>query len=163
MIKKTLRVLGVMFGLLLFSLPAFSQGTAGRILGTVTDQTGGAMAGATVIVTDIDRNAMRTLTTGQSGEYNAPNLLPGPYKVRAEAKGFKVTERQNIILEVGAELRIDLAMQPGEVSQTITVTEQVPLVETTNAELGGTLQAAVIADLPLNGRNFENCSNSARV
>jgi len=156
MIKKTLRVFGVMCGLLLLSLPAFSQGTAGKILGTVTDQTGGAMAGVTVIVTDIDRNAPRTLTTGSAGEYNAPNLLPGHYKVRAEAKGFKVTERQNITLEVNAEVRIDLAMQPGEVSQTITVTEEVPMVETTNAELGGTLQASVIADLPLNGRNFEN-------
>ncbi len=156
MIKKTLQGLGVMFGVLLLCLPAFSQGTAGKILGTVTDQTGGAMAGVTVIVTDTDRNAARTLTTGQSGEYNAPNLLPGNYKVRAEAKGFKVTERQNVVLEVGGELRIDLSMQPGEVSQTITVTEAVPMVETTNAELGGTLQANVIADLPLNGRNFEN-------
>ena len=156
MIKKTLQVLGVMFGVLLLCVPAFSQGTAGRILGTVTDQTGGAMAGATVIVTDIDRNAVRTLTTGTSGEYNAPNLLPGTYKVRAEAKGFKAIERQNIVLEVSAELRIDLSMQPGEVSQTITVTEQVPLVETTNAELGGTLQSEIIDTIPLNGRNFVN-------
>src|SRR5882672_12413335 len=82
MIKRTLQVLGVMFGVLLLCFPAFSQGTAGRILGTVTDQTGGAMAGATVIVTDVDRNGTRTLTTGASGEYNAPNLLPGTYKVR---------------------------------------------------------------------------------
>jgi hypothetical protein len=156
MSEKALRVLGVMFGVLLLCLPAFSQGTAGRILGTVTDQTGGAMAGATVIVTDIDRNATRTLTTGSAGEYNAPNLLPGKYKVRAEAKGFKAIERENVILEVSAELRIDLSMQPGEVSQTITVTEQVPLVETTNAELGATLQSAIIEDIPLNGRNFEN-------
>jgi hypothetical protein len=156
MIKKTLQTLGVLFGVLLLCLPAFSQGTAGKILGTVTDQTGGAMAGVTVIVTDTDRNAARTLTTGQAGEYNAPNLLPGAYKVRAEAKGFKVTERQNVVLEVGGELRIDLSMQPGEVSQTITVTEAAPMIETTNAEMGGTLQSNVIADLPLNGRNFEN-------
>ncbi len=156
MSKKALQVLGVTFAVLLLCLPAFSQGTAGRILGTVSDQTGGAMTGATVIVTDVDRNVMRTLTTGSSGEYNAPNLLPGTYKVRAEAKGFKATERQNVILEVSGELRIDLAMQPGEVSQTITVTEQIPLVETTNAELGGTLQSEIIDTIPLNGRNFVN-------
>ena len=114
------------------------------------------MADATVIITDTERNVSRTLTTNTAGEYNAPNLLPGMYKVRAEAKGFKVTERANIILEVGGELRVDLTMQPGEVTQTITVTEALPMVETTNAELGGTLQSQVIATLPLNGRNFVN-------
>ena len=142
--------------LFLSSAPLFAQGTAGRILGTVTDQSGGAIAGATVIVTDVDRNVARTLTTGQSGEYDAPNLLPGNYKVRAEAKGFKGFDRSGIFLEVGGEIRINLVMQPGEVSQTITVNEEVPMVETTNAELGATLQSAIIQDIPLNGRNFEN-------
>jgi hypothetical protein len=136
--------------------PLFAQGTAGRILGTVTDQSGGSIAGATVIVTDIDRNATRTLTTGQSGEYTAPNLLPGNFKVRGEAKGFKAFERSGVVLEVNGEVRVDLVMQPGEVSQTITVNESVPMVETTNAELGATLQASIIEDIPLNGRNFEN-------
>jgi hypothetical protein len=86
----------------------------------------------------------------------APNLIPGAYKVRAEFKGFKITERQNIILEVGQQIRVDLTLQPGEQAQTITVTEALPLVETTNAELGGTIQNQTINDLPLNGRNFEN-------
>ena len=136
--------------------PLFAQGTAGRILGTVTDQSGGAIADATVIVTDVDRNVPRTLTTDQSGAYNAPNLLPGNYKVRGEAKGFKAFERSGVVLEVNAEIRVDLILQPGEVSQTITVNESVPLVETTNAELGATLQSTIIQDIPLNGRNFEN-------
>lgn len=136
--------------------PLFAQGSAGRILGTVTDQSGGSIAGATVIVTDINRNTPRTLTTDQSGEYNAPNLLPGNYKVRSEAKGFKAFERSGVFLEVGGEVRVDLIMQPGEVSQTITVNEDVPMVETTNAELGGTLQNDIINDIPLNGRNFAN-------
>ena len=136
--------------------PLFAQGTAGRIVGTVADQSGGAIADATVIVTDVDRNVPRTLTTDQSGAYNAPNLLPGNYKVRAEAKGFKTFERSGIILEVNGELRVDVTLQPGEVSQTITVNESVPMVETTNAELGATLQGNIIEDIPLNGRNFEN-------
>ena len=136
--------------------PLFSQGAAGRILGVVTDQSGGAIADATVVITDVDRNVSRTLTTGASGEYNAPNLLSGMYKVRAEAKGFKATERQNIDLEIGQDLRIDFTMQPGEVTQTITVTEAIPMVETTNAVLGGTLQSTIIDTLPLNGRNYQN-------
>src|SRR6202171_2695746 len=156
MSKKALQVLGVMLGVLLLCLPAFSQGSSGRIVGTVTDANGGAITGATVTIMDIQRGTSRPLTTDETGAYNAPNLTPGAYKVRAEFKGFKTTERQNITLEVGQELRVDLSLQPGEQAQTITVTEQVPLVETTNAELGGTLQNEVINDLPLNGRNFEN-------
>jgi carboxypeptidase family protein len=141
---------------LLSSAPLYAQGTAGKILGTVTDQSGGAVAGATVTVTDLDRNAPRVLMTDQAGAYAAPSLLPGNYKVRTEAKGFKAFERSGIVLEVNGEIRVDVTLQPGEVSQTITVNEAVPMVETTNAELGATLQSEIIQDIPLNGRNFEN-------
>ena len=137
-------------------VPVFSQTNQGRILGTVTDQSGGAMVGATVTVADTQRGTARTLTTDDSGEYNAPNLTPGTYTVRAEAKGFKALERPNILLEVGHEIRVDLTLQPGEQTQTVTVTEAVPLVETTNATLGGTLSHESIIDLPLNGRNYQN-------
>jgi hypothetical protein len=143
-------------GLLLICVPVFSQGNYGRILGTVVDQSGGVVAGATVTVLDVDRGVSRTLTTDDAGEYNAPNLEPGKYTVRAEAKGFKTVERQNVILEVGKEPRVDLTLQPGEQTQTVTVTESIPLVETTNATMGGTLNNADIVDLPLNGRDYQN-------
>src|SRR5579863_3947498 len=155
--KGVAAVLFLVFGLsVLSSAPLYAQGTAGKILGTVTDQSGGAIAGATVIVTDVDRNVPRTLVTDQAGAYSAPNLLPGNYKVRSEAKGFKAFERTGIILELNGELRVDVTMQPGEISQTITVNEAVPMVETTNAEMSQTLQSGIIEDIPLNGRNFEN-------
>jgi hypothetical protein len=154
--RTAIRVLGTSVAILLTSFSAFSQGNAGRILGGVTDQSGGAMAGAVVTVTDTARGISRTLMTDSSGEYNAPNLIPGTYSVRAEVKGFKTAEHDGIVLEVNAELRVDLTLQPGEQSEKITVTGEVPLVETTNAELGGTLQAQIIDNLPLNGRNFEN-------
>jgi hypothetical protein len=142
--------------LLIFSSSLFSQGNAGRILGSVTDQSGGAIAGGTVTITDTQRGTSRTLTTDSAGEYNAPNLIPGTYTVRGEAKGFKALLRQNVILEVNQDIRVDLQLQAGEVTQTVTVTETLPLVETTNAELGGTLQSQIIENLPLNGRNFTN-------
>jgi hypothetical protein len=142
--------------MLLLSLPAFSQGNAGRILGAVIDSNGGVIAGATVTVLDVQRGTARTLTADDSGSYNAPNLLPGSYKVRAEFAGFRIIERQNIVLEVGQEIRVDLTLQPGQQTETITVTESLPLVNTTNAELGGTLSNETINDLPLNGRNFAN-------
>ncbi len=154
--QRALQLLGVMFGVLLLCTPAFSQGSTGRILGTITDTSGGVVSGATISVVDTERGVARTLTTDDAGAYNAPNLTPSSYTVRAEAKGFKKIERQNIVLETGHEVRIDLTVQPGEQAQTITITEAVPLVETTNATLGGTLETADIADLPLNGRDYQN-------
>src|SRR5579863_9707107 len=154
--KNTSKFLTVAFALLLLCLPAFSQGNAGRILGTVTDQSGGVVAGATVSVIDTERGVTRTLTADDAGEYNAPNLTPSTYTVRAEAKGFKKLERQNVVVEVGKEVRVDLTVQPGGQEQTVTVTEAVPLVETTTATLGGTLENKEIADLPLNGRDYQN-------
>lgn len=138
------------------SQAAYSQGNAGRILGTITDPSGGVIAGAAVTVTDTARNVSRTLMTDDAGEYNAPNLIPGTYQVRAESAGFKIVQRQNILLEVGQDLRVDLTLQPGEQTQTVTVTEAIPLVNTTGSELGGTLQNEIIDALPLNGRNFAN-------
>ena len=140
----------------LLSPPLFSQGSAGRIVGSVVDQSGGAIAGATVIILDVQRGTTRTLTTDDSGAYAAPNLLPGSYKVRAEFKGFKTFERQNLTLEVGQDLRVDATLEPGEQSQTITISESAPLIETTNATIGGALQNEEINNLPLNGRNFQN-------
>ena len=155
-VKDALRILGATIGLFLICSPAFPQGNAGRILGTLTDQSGGVLVGATVTVTDTQRGTTRTLTTNQSGEYNSPNLLPSTYTVRAEAMGFKTIERLGILLEANQELRVDLVLQPGQQTQTITVTEALPMVDTTNAELGGTLQSDIIDSLPMNGRNFQN-------
>src|SRR5712692_3686451 len=154
--RKAIQLLGGVMGMLLLCLPLFSQGSSGHILGTVTDQSGGVISGATVTITDTDRGVTKTLVTNEPGEYNAPNLTPGNYKVRVEAKGFKTIERQNIVLEVGKEIRVDLSVQPGDQVQTITITESIPLVETTNATLGGTLSNADINDMPLNGRNYQS-------
>src|SRR5260370_2855696 len=117
-------------GVLLFSVSAFSQGNFGRILGTVTDQTGGVISDATVTIIDKDRGVARTLTTDAAGEYNAPTLIPGIYTVRVEANGFKRIERQNGVLEGGKEIRVDLTVQPGDQTQTVTVTDTLPLVQT---------------------------------
>ena len=142
--------------LLLGYLQAFAQGSAGRILGSVTDQSGGAVAGATVTILDTQRNITRTLMSDSTGQYNAPNLLPGSYTVSAAFQGFRTAERAGITLEVNQELRVDLTLQPGEQTEKITVTGELPLVETTNSVVGGTIQNSVINDLPLNGRNFTN-------
>jgi hypothetical protein len=154
--RKIMCVLGTILGLLLFSFALFAQGGFGRILGTVTDQTGAVVAGATVSIIDTQRGLARTLTTDQAGEYNAPTLIPGTYTVRVQANGFQTLNRENVVLEVGQEVRVDLTPQPGSQTQTVTVTEAVPLVDTASATLGGTLSNADINDLPLNGRNYQS-------
>jgi hypothetical protein len=137
-------------------LPVTAQTSAGRILGSVTDQTGAALSGASVVITDVDRGISRTLTTDAAGEYAAPDLIAGHYKVRAEAKGFKSVERPNVALEVAKDARIDFSLTAGQVEQVVTVTDEVPLVESTNDTLGGTMSNKQINDLPLNGRDFQN-------
>ena len=144
------------FILSLMSLPSLSQSTAGRVLGAITDQSGASVAGATVVITDVERGTSRTLITDASGDYVAADLVPGTYKIRAEAKGFKSAERPSVTVEVATDVRADFGLQPGNVSEVVTVTEEVALVNTTSATLGGTLSNKEINDLPLNGRNYEN-------
>src|SRR5713226_3366465 len=147
--RKAVPVLSACLAVLLASVPLFSQGNAGRILGSVNDQSGGAVVGATVTIIDTQRNLTRTVTTDNAGEYNAPSLLPSTYTVRSAFQGFKTAERSGVTLEVNQDLRVDLTLQPGEQTEKVTVTEAIPLVETTNAVVGGTIQNNVINDLPL--------------
>jgi len=151
-----MRIVAVVCLLLALSLSAFSQSTTGRILGSVTDQSGAGVSGAAVVITDTQRGTTRAVATDASGDYAAPDLQPGVYKVKAEAKGFKAVERVNIALEVAQDLRVDVTLPPGSVSETVVVTDEVPLVDSTSSTLGGTLSNSEINDLPLNGRNYEN-------
>jgi Carboxypeptidase regulatory-like domain/TonB dependent receptor len=157
---KAVEVLGLaclwLACLILAVSPVIGQTTTGRILGTVTDQTGAAVAGATLTITDTQHGTRREVTTDASGDYAVPELPPGDYKIHVEARGFKTVERPRIAVEVAQDLRVDLSLPAGEVSQTVVVTDEVPLVNSTSATLGGTLSNAEINDLPLNGRNYEN-------
>src|ERR1700730_14500666 len=155
-VTETVRVLIGCLAVLLVCLPLLSQTNAGRILGSVSDQTGAALSGARVVLIDEQRGGRHTMPTDEAGAYVAPNLFPGVYKIRAEAKGFKTVERQDVELQVAQDVRIDLELQPGEVYEMVVITGEVPLLNTTSATLGGTLSNKEINDLPLNGRNYEN-------
>ncbi len=150
------RLLLTIFTLIFFTLPALAQSTAGRILGTVTDQSSAAVAGASVVVTDTQRGISRTLTTDEAGEYVASDLQPGTYSIHVEAKGFKKVERPSVQIEVASDVRADFALPTGQINEVVTITEDIPLLNTTSATLGGTLSNQEINDLPLNGRNYEN-------
>ncbi|HXC31598.1 MAG TPA: carboxypeptidase regulatory-like domain-containing protein [Verrucomicrobiae bacterium] len=123
-----------------------------QIAGRVQDQSGGVIAAAQVRVLDsAGREVSRTLTDDQ-GAYGFSGLPDGTYQLQVESKGFKTMVMNNAQVRSGYSSEHDATLQVGSVSQTVTVTEAVPLVETTSATLGGTLNNTV--DMPLNGRNY---------
>ena len=152
--QRMLVLLGITVMGLLLCLPATAQLNLGRILGSISDQSGGVIAGATVTVVDVARGATRDLTTDASGGFSASSLVPSTYTVRVEFKGFRTIERQNVEVGVGQDVRLDLTLQPGDQAQTVTVTEMIPIIDTTNAVISSTLQTETLAELPINGRLF---------
>src|SRR5207248_3795590 len=107
-----------------------------------------------VTITDVARGTTRALTTDDAGKYTAPTLLSGTYTVRAEATGFATAEQINVLLEVAQNVRVDLTLSPGQQTQVVTVTEEIPAIDATSATLGGTVSNQSITALPLVTRNF---------
>jgi carboxypeptidase family protein/TonB-dependent receptor-like protein len=142
--------------LLAFAGLLSAQTYEGRILGTITDQSGGAVIGARLTITNAGTGVSRNIESNQSGDYTAPNLEPGIYSVTVQAAGFKKVQKTGIRLEVGKDARIDFALVPGTMEQTVEVTAGAPLLETTNEMLGGSFANKSINDLPLNGRDYQN-------
>ena len=149
-------LLAAIISLFLCAASAVAQTNEGRILGTVTDSQGKVVVGAKVVVTNTGTNAARILQTNQAGDYVAPSLQPGLYTITAEASGFKKVEHTAVRLEVGSDVRIDFQLVPGAVTETVRVTAEVPLITTTNDNIGGALSNKEINDLPLNGRDYQN-------
>ncbi len=144
--------------LLIVSLVAglSAQTYQGSINGAVTDATGAIIPGATVVITNVAQGTSRTLTTNGAGEYTAPNLEPGLYTITATAQNFGKTEVPNIRVEVARAIRQDIKLSTGTVTESVTVNEQSPVVDTTNDVLQGTFNNEAIVSLPLQGRDFEN-------
>ncbi|MGA2856303.1 MAG: TonB-dependent receptor [Candidatus Sulfotelmatobacter sp.] len=154
---KAMRFILFMIGIvLLFADVLLSQTSQGRILGTVSDQTGAVIVGAKVTITNAATNVSRQLVTTSVGEYVAPNLDPGPYRVAAEAQGFKKAVSTQFVLEVSRDVRIDLKLQPGAVTETTEVSAEGSLVDTSDATLNGVLSNKAISELPVEGRDFQN-------
>ena len=146
--------------LLLLGTNAAAQTFRGTILGTVTDSSGAAIAGAAVAVKNVNTGLSRTVTTSEDGTYSVPELPIGTYAVTIEKTGFKQGLVTGIQVEVSSERRADVTLQPGEVSQTIEVTgDQLPQVESTSNVLGGIVESRVVTNLPVNGRDYQKLIN----
>jgi hypothetical protein len=133
-----------------------AQTYQGRILGTVTDASGAVIARAKITVTDTAKNTSRSLITNSAGEYTAPDLDPGTYAVSAEAPGFKKTESKSVILEVSRDVQVNLRLVPGAVGETVEVSAEGTLLDTTDSTLNGVVGNKAIDELPLEGRDFQN-------
>ncbi len=90
----------------------------------------------------------------QTGAYAAPSLTPGQYTVKVEANGFSTSERRDVEVSVGGDMRVDMELKPGAQTQTVTVTEALPLINTTSATLGNVMENNEVNDLPVIGRNW---------
>ncbi len=154
MLTGTLRTaLLVVAGLLAGTAGAFAQAT-GTIAGTVTDESGALLPGATVEATNRGTNQARSALTGTDGFYTLPLLPPGVYNVRVSLTGFGTLLRQDVRVTVAETTRITVSLTVGSIAEQVTVGGATPLVETANATLGVVIDEKKVVDLPLNGRNF---------
>jgi hypothetical protein len=156
-------VVGVMLGVALcvgigivFETPLYAQTSYGTISGAVTDASGGAIADAQVTITNMATGEKRVQPAGPDGNYNFVNLVPGSYRVEVEKTGFKRLSHPDVIVQVEQTSRIDFTMQVGEVSQTVEVTGETPLLQPETSSLGQVVEGRKVAELPLNGRNVFN-------
>ncbi len=137
---------------------ARAQSTAinGTIEGVVKDTTGAVLSGVTVTVTNVDVGAERTLTSGSDGEFRAPLLPLGTYKVRVELPGFKAAERTGITLSAGQTAVLNFALEVGVQGETVTVTAELPVAQPGKIDLGRTISESELKNLPLVSRNPYN-------
>ena len=141
-------VLGVFF-----TQRASAQLTTATLLGTVTDRTGATVAGAKVTARNTNTNLTRAVDSNERGEYHIEFLPVGSYELEVTGMGFKKAVLRGIVLQVSVDARADVQLEVGNVNEAITVTAEMPLVNTSSPELGRTIENAEITNLPLVNRN----------
>jgi len=143
-------------GLWVVSVPAEAQILYGSIVGVVKDAQGGGVPGATVTVVNKDTNLTRDTVTNAEGGYNLTNVLPGPYDVKVALSGFKEAVRTNVPVTIGQVSRVDIALEVGALSESITVASEAQLLQTDKADVHTELKSAEITSMPLNRfRNYQ--------
>jgi Carboxypeptidase regulatory-like domain len=127
----------------------YAQESRGTITGTVVDASKAVVPGATVTITNVDKGTNVVLVTNEVGFFQAPYLIPGPYRITVELGGFKKLVREGIEVRVDDRIQIELPLQLGGTEEEVTVTAESPLLQTTNASLGQVIDAKRVAELPI--------------
>ena len=143
--------------LILLVPPAFSQETTGTITGSVSDPQSAVVPGAVLTLNNLDQGASRKATSNQQGIYEFKFLEPGRYQVTASRIGFRQLVKTDLVVAVGQTMRIDFSLQLGDVNQSISVRDtRSQMLKPESSEVSQVINSAQVADLPLNGRNFED-------
>ncbi len=135
------------------SLAAAQQGTS-ELRGRAVDQQGGALPGVPIVVTNQDNGTFRETVSGSDGAFLLSGMTPGIYEVRAEMTGFKKHQARDVRLEVGRSALIEIRLELGAIEESVTVTGEAPLVDTSSKAIGGNVSAREFVDLPSFNRNF---------
>lgn len=155
---RTLRraVLLGMWASLVWLSPAAAraQTDTGSVAGTVVDESSGALPGVTITVTNLANGQVRTSVTNESGRYQVTALPPSRYSIKAEIQGFATVLRPEVTVNVGSVIDVDLTMQVSTVQETVTVTGEAPIVESTRADLSNVITAEQLDSLPSKGRQY---------
>jgi hypothetical protein len=133
-----------------------TRAQAGRseITGVIHDQSGALIEQGRILVTELSTSQVLTSTIGEAGTFTITNLKPGQYTVTVEVQGFKTLVQSGVQLATGERVRLDIALQPGQLSESVTVSEDASPLRTESGSLGQVVNNRKILDLPLNGRNF---------
>jgi hypothetical protein len=145
------RFLAVALTILFTAALSFAQSATGRLVGTISGPDG-VLPGATVVVTDDKTGKERTVVTNGEGAFSLVQLEVGTYTVKVSMNGFK-TATTNVTINVAQEYSLNLTLEPGNIQETVNVTAGQDLVNSTSGELGKTVNARQLTELPLNGRN----------
>jgi len=135
---------------------AGAQVIFGTVVGTVVDSSAAPVPGATVRVISLATNEVRTTVSGGAGTYSVPNLPPGAYRVEVELQGFKQFVRSGVQVQVDVTTRVDVRLDVGAVTETITVAAAAPLLQADTSSLGTVVPQTAIQNIPLSGRNVNN-------
>ncbi len=142
--------------LLLGSSITLGQMVFGSIFGTVTDQSGAAIPGAKVVITEVNKNVRFETATNENGNYTRAQLVPGVYRVEVQATGFRSAINNAVTVSVDAAVRVDFEMTVGEVTESIEVTAEAPLMKSDRADVSTTYSGAELENLPNLGRNTQS-------
>jgi outer membrane receptor protein involved in Fe transport len=143
----------VLASLFVWSTMMFAQGTGGRIVGRVTDSSGAVLGGVNVTATNDATNASVTVTSNSSGEYGFPQVAVGTYSVEFDLTGFKKNLERKVNVDLNQIVTLNSVLQVGTTKETIEVTSEAPLVDTTSTQLGAVMDSRQVANLPLNSRD----------
>ncbi len=150
---KNFRFILAALTLCLLAASAFAQSNTGSLVGTVVDQKNAVVANATVTVIDNATQKERTVQTSGEGTFTVPQLNVGTYTIKVTAQGFKTYTATDLKIDIGKEYSLNMALEPGGVTENVTVVAGADVVNATNAELSTTVGKRQIEELPLNGRN----------